>query len=98
MTCFAQCDFKKEVSQLRKKLSQAGKELAALDPDRVKEELDKADRRVLRVIGERDCARKRNRELQEMVDHLNCKSQTLKDQLEWAKEDLLKEKKEGKAA
>lgn len=98
MTCFAQCDFKKEVSQLRKKLSQAGKELAALDPDRVKEELDKADRRVLRVIGERDCARKRNRELQETVDHLNYKCQTLKDQLEWAKEDLLKEKKEGKAA
>lgn len=73
MTCFAQCDFKKEVSQLRKKLSQAGKELAALDPDRVKEELDKADRLVLRVTGERDCARKRNRELQETVDHLNCK-------------------------
>ena len=91
MPCFSPCDYKKEVSLLKK-------ELAALDPVRVKEKLAEAERCILRVTGERDRARTRNKELQKHIESLKYTNQSLNDRLEWTKEDLQKEVKEGKDA
>ena len=88
MACFAPCEYKKEVSQLRKSL-------ASLDPARVEEKMDKARRSALRAINERDCARRRNGELQETIVRLKSEIESLKDRLVWAEEDLEKAKEKG---
>lgn len=91
MACFAPCEFKKEASQLRKRLE-------SLEPARVEEKLDKAHRSAVRAINERDCARERAEKLKETVARLRQEIETLKDRLAWAEEDLNKAKETGASA
>ena len=81
MACFAPCDYKKEVSQLRKQLE-------ALDPSRVEKKLEKACKDVLRAVNERDNARRKAEQSQKTAIQLREKIESLKDRLVWLEEEI----------
>ena len=81
MACHAPCEHKAEASRLRK-------ELRALDPDRVRERIDKSKQAEIRAVDERDRARKKAGELQCAAARLRGEIESLKDRLAWAGEEL----------
>ena len=81
MACFAPCDYKKEVSRLRKQLE-------ALDPSRVEKKLEKACKDVLRAVNERDNARRKAEQSQKTAIQLREKIESLKDRLVWLEEEI----------
>lgn len=81
MDCHEPCKFKHEVNELRKRLE-------ALDPERMENKLEKAQRSRLRAINERDASRRREEELRESIRKHRGEIESLKDRLIWAEEEL----------
>ena len=94
MACYAPCEYKREVSELRKKVELLE---SGLQTERLNKKLDLEKRSKLYALNERDGLKRKLEESQRIVEKLRDQIEGYKDQLVWLEEDRKKDKQDAAA-
>lgn len=94
MACYAPCEYKREVSELRKKVELLE---SGLQTERLNKKLDQEKRSKLYALNERDGLKRKLEESQRIVEKLRDQIEGYKDQLVWLEEDRKKDKQDAAA-
>ena len=94
MTCYAPCEYKREASQLKKKVELLE---SGLQTERLEKKLDQEKQSKLYARNERDVLKRKLEENQRVVQKLKDQIERYKDQLVWLEEDRKKDKQDSAA-
>ena len=94
MTCYAPCEYKREASQLKKKVELLE---SGLQTERLEKKLDQEKQSKLYALKERDVLKRKLEENQRVVQKLKDQIERYKDQLVWLEEDRKKDKQDSAA-